>query len=184
MNLKNGMVVLGATHVCQAGVLCVLCMDSSSCPQHPRWWGEPLTWTAGFVFTFHWEATQKCEWSRAFLLQFWAQKSSSVKAADSSAQFFVLICSAWVVRSPSIPSLIPLLQSKSSLFPHCTLAKSPVFSQAFLNGFSSLLPAYFPSWSLPIALPVLLFPNCLSQTLGPGSALRLSLAGHSLNTHV
>lgn len=95
-----------------------------------------------------------------------------------------LIFSAWAVKSHSVPSLSPLIESKSSLFPCCSLAKKLMSSQASLSGFSSLLPIYFSFQSLSshcsssLALPWLpgtdfwphgnalwLHPGCLAEAL-------------------
>lgn len=82
-----------------------------------------------------------------------------------SSPISFLIYSAWAVKSHPVPSLSPLVQSKSSFFLHCSLAKKPVFSPVSLNGFFSLLPIYFPSQSLSshhpssLALPCLPVPD-------------------------
>lgn len=75
-------------------------------------------------------------------------KERSCEGCALSSPISFLIYSAWAVKSHSVPSLSPLVQSKSSSFLPCSLAKKAMFSPASLNGFSSLLPIYFPARSL------------------------------------
>lgn len=167
--------------VCQGGILCVPCVDPHSWPELPTWWGGTWSWSSNFCFHI----------SLGGHTQVWLEPGTSASVLSPKERSCggwrlccpasLLLCSAWAVKSRSVPSLSALVQAKSSLFLHCSLANKPMFSRASLNGFSSLLPVFHLGLFLPITLPGLLFPACLSQPLGWGAlAAPGCLAGLSL----
>lgn len=155
---------LGVTHMCVRMESFVFYV-TEPIPDLSFWCsGEELSWSSTFYFHISLRGHTKVWLEPGIFVSDLRPEKLFCEGCGFSCPMSFLICSAWAVKSHSIPSLSPLVQSQSSLFLYCSLAKKPTFNQAALNSFSSLLFIFhlslFPS-------PSFFCPVCLSWTLDP-----------------